>query len=40
MVKLLIYIPPYLPKYKGLNTHERAINNKDKFAGCYSSLCY
>ena len=23
-----------LPKYTGLNTHERAIKNKDKFAGC------
>ena len=26
--------PSLLPKYKGLNTHTRAINNKDKFAGC------
>jgi phosphoribosylglycinamide formyltransferase-1 len=26
--------PSLLPKYKGLNTHSRAINNKDKFAGC------
>jgi phosphoribosylglycinamide formyltransferase 1 len=26
--------PSLLPKYKGLNTHLRAINNKDKFAGC------
>ena len=26
--------PSLLPKYKGLKTHERAINNKDKFAGC------
>ena len=26
--------PSLLPKYKGLNTHKRAINNKDKFAGC------
>ncbi len=25
--------PSLLPKYKGLNTHERAIRNKDKFAG-------
>ena len=23
-----------MPKYKGLNTHERAIENKDKFSGC------
>ena len=26
--------PSLLPKYKGLNTHLRAISNKDKFAGC------
>ena len=25
--------PSLLPKYKGLNTHERAIKNEDKFAG-------
>ncbi len=25
--------PSLLPKYKGLNTHERAIKNKDRFAG-------
>ncbi len=25
--------PSLLPKYKGLNTHERAIKKKDKFAG-------
>ena len=25
--------PSLLPKYKGLNTHERAIKNRDKFAG-------
>ena len=25
--------PSLLPKYKGLNTHLRAIKNKDKFAG-------
>ena len=25
--------PSLLPKYKGLNTHERAIINKEKFAG-------
>ena len=25
--------PSLLPKYKGLNTHERAITNKEKFAG-------
>ena len=26
--------PSLLPKYKGLNTHHRAILNHDKFAGC------
>ena len=26
--------PSLLPKYKGLNTHSRAINNKDRFTGC------
>ena len=26
--------PSLLPKYKGLNTHRRALANKDKFAGC------
>tara|TARA_B100000795_G_scaffold217641_1_gene171627 strand:+ start:132 stop:710 length:579 start_codon:yes stop_codon:yes gene_type:complete len=26
--------PSLLPKYKGLNTHRRAIKNKDKFSGC------
>ena len=26
--------PSLLPKYKGRNTHEKAIKNKDKFAGC------
>ncbi len=26
--------PSLLPKYKGLNTHIRAIKNKEKFAGC------
>ncbi|MBD1153851.1 phosphoribosylglycinamide formyltransferase [Pelagibacterales bacterium SAG-MED23] len=25
--------PSLLPRYKGLNTHERAINNGDKYAG-------
>ena len=25
--------PSLLPKYKGLNTHLRAIKNKDKFSG-------
>ena len=26
--------PSLLPKYKGLNTHDRAIKNKDKLTGC------
>ena len=26
--------PSLLPKYKGLNTHERVIKNKDKYSGC------
>ncbi len=26
--------PSLLPKYKGLNTHKRAIENNDKFSGC------
>ena len=26
--------PSLLPKYKGLNTHEKVIKNKDKFSGC------
>lgn len=32
--KIINVHPSLLPKYKGLNTHYRAINNKDKFAGC------
>ena len=26
--------PSLLPKYKGLNTHERAITNRDRYSGC------
>ena len=26
--------PSLLPKYKGLNTHFRAIKNREKFSGC------
>tara|TARA_B100001175_G_C19302484_1_gene538950 strand:- start:44 stop:625 length:582 start_codon:yes stop_codon:yes gene_type:complete len=26
--------PSLLPKYKGLNTHKRAIKNNDKYSGC------
>ena len=32
--KILNIHPSLLPKYKGLNTHERAIFNKEKFSGC------
>jgi len=32
--KIINIHPSLLPKYKGLNTHERAIKNKDKFTGC------
>jgi len=32
--KIINIHPSLLPKYKGLNTHLRAINNRDKFAGC------
>ena len=26
--------PSLLPKYKGLNTHQRAIKNREKYSGC------
>ena len=32
--KILNIHPSLLPKYKGLNTHERAIKNGEKFSGC------
>ncbi len=32
--KIINIHPSLLPKYKGLNTHEKAIKNKDKYAGC------
>ena len=32
--KILNIHPSLLPKYKGLNTHERAINNEEKYSGC------
>ena len=32
--KIINIHPSLLPKYRGLNTHSRAINNKEKFAGC------
>ena len=32
--KIINIHPSLLPKYKGLNTHERAIKSKEKFSGC------
>jgi len=32
--KILNIHPSLLPKYKGLNTHQRAIENKDYYSGC------
>ena len=32
--KILNIHPSLLPKYKGLNTHERAIKNNEKYSGC------
>ena len=32
--KILNIHPSLLPKYKGLNTHERVLNNKEKYSGC------
>ncbi|WP_440916628.1 phosphoribosylglycinamide formyltransferase [Candidatus Pelagibacter sp.] len=32
--KILNIHPSLLPKYKGLNTHQRAIQNKEKYSGC------
>ena len=32
--RILNIHPSLLPKYKGLNTHRRVINNKEKFTGC------
>ena len=32
--KIINIHPSLLPKYKGLNTHIKAIKNKDKFSGC------
>ena len=32
--KIINIHPSLLPKYKGLNTHTQAIQNKDKIAGC------
>ena len=32
--KIINIHPSLLPKYKGLNTHQRAIDNKERFSGC------
>ena len=32
--KIINIHPSLLPKYKGLNTHHRAINNNDRYSGC------
>ncbi|MDC0632005.1 phosphoribosylglycinamide formyltransferase [Candidatus Pelagibacter sp.] len=32
--KIINIHPSLLPKYKGLNTHQRALDNKDKYSGC------
>jgi len=32
--KILNIHPSLLPKYKGLNTHERVIKNNEKYSGC------
>ena len=32
--KILNIHPSLLPKYKGLNTHKRALKNKEKYSGC------
>ena len=32
--KIINIHPSLLPRYKGLNTHQKAIKNKDKFSGC------
>ena len=32
--KILNIHPSLLPKFKGLNTHERAIRNQEKYSGC------
>ena len=32
--KIINIHPSLLPKYKGLNTHQRAMDNKEKYSGC------
>ncbi len=32
--KIINIHPSLLPKYRGLNTHQRALNNNEKYSGC------
>ena len=32
--RILNIHPSLLPKYKGLNTHKRALDNNEKYSGC------
>ena len=32
--KIINIHPSLLPKYKGLNTHQRVLDNNDNFSGC------
>tara|TARA_A100001015_G_scaffold11268_1_gene13469 strand:+ start:213 stop:794 length:582 start_codon:yes stop_codon:yes gene_type:complete len=32
--RILNIHPSLLPKYKGLNTHQRALNNNERYSGC------
>ena len=32
--KILNIHPSLLPKYKGLDTHQRAVSNREKYSGC------
>ena len=32
--KIINIHPSLLPKYKGLNAHQRALDNKEKYSGC------
>ena len=38
--KILNIHPSLLPKFKGLNTHERAIESGAKFTGCTTHFVY
>jgi phosphoribosylglycinamide formyltransferase-1 len=38
--KIINIHPSYLPKYKGLNTSVRALQNKEKYLWLYCSLMY